>query len=711
MLRKIFTNRVVLNTIVLTAFTFIIEMVIRIFTSAPLLDIAVLRIFLSSLIMGITVSYINHFFPKLVGRILSIIYVLFIGIYEFIEFGLYNYLGFFMGIGNSEQGTKVLGYILDFMKSLKPEYYLILLPTILFVVYYIIVDRLIMKRKKRNNTFTTVQKVYIEVVTFIAIVSLCGIYYLTITSESMQNELQTDSNYSLWLYPENSNLTVNNFGVAVYGFADIKSNILGIDAEDVMRIEEERNQEKDNENINVNKPVITDNSRIINDDAWKMLINNTNNENYNNLNNYFINREITEKNEMTGIFEGKNLIIILMESVNEISILNKEDFPTLYKLYHEGISFRNNFTPRNNCSTGNNEFTVLSSLFTINNTCTANTYASNEYFEGVFNIFKNKGYHTSSYHDYTQMYYQRRKIHRGLGNDKFYSVTDLKIPYDPKYEEWPSDVDMFKQAKDKYMGEEKFMAYFASVTTHQTYNVPSTMGDKYKSDFTAKGYSTTLSRYLSKMREFDHAMEELLKELESEGKLEDTVIAMFGDHFPYGLTDSQINEYLSANNANYKVNRNSTTGKDVDRTPLIIYNAGMDPIAIDDYTSIIDLLPTLLNMFNMDYDPRLYLGTDIFSKSHKSRVVFADGSWQSEIGYYHAPSSKMTYVEGAKELSGAELKDINKEINRRQKMSATAIKSNYFKYLGDGLKKYQAEIDEKKQKEQVVDNNDNESEE
>lgn len=708
MVRKIFTNRVVLNTIILTTFTFIVEMVIRAFIGAQVFDIAILRIFLSSLIMGLTISYISHFLPKLGGRIICIIYVLFIGIYEFIEFGLYNYLGFFMGIGNSEQGTKVLGYILDFMKSLKIEYYLILLPTILFVVYYIVIDRKLMKNKKRNTDMNMLQKVYIEVVTAIGIISLCGIYYLTITSEKMQNELQTDSNYSLWLYPENSNLTVNNFGVAIYGFADIKSNILGIDAEDVMRIEEEKNK---NNNAS-NETIITDYSRVIDDEAWQMLINNTSNETYNTLNNYFINREITEKNEMTGIFEGKNLIIILMESVNEISILNEEDFPTLYKLYHEGISFRNNFTPRNNCSTGNNEFTVLSSLFTINNTCTANTYASNEYFEGVFNIFKNSGYYTSSYHDYTQKYYKRKKIHKGLGNDNYYGVTDLGIPYDDKYEEWPSDVDMFIKAQDKYMNEEKFMTYFAAVTTHQTYNVPSELGDKYKAEFTAKGYSTTLSRYLSKMKEFDRAMEELLNELESEGKLEDTVIAMFGDHFPYGLTDKQINEYLTANDASYTVNRNSTTSKDVDRTPMIIYNAGMEPIAVTDYTSIIDLLPTLLNMFNMDYDPRLYLGTDIFSESHQSRVVFADGSWQSEIGYYHAPSSKMTYVEGATELSSTELKEINTEINRRQKMSASAIKANYFKYLGDGLKKYQTQIDEKKKsEEQVVENSENESEE
>ena len=60
-----------------------------------------------------------------------------------------------------------------------------------------------------------------------------------------------------------------------------------------------------------------------------------------------------------------------MESTNELSVLNEKDFPTLYKLYNEGISFRNNFSPRNNCSTGNNEFTTLTSMFTINNTCTA----------------------------------------------------------------------------------------------------------------------------------------------------------------------------------------------------------------------------------------------------------------------------------------------------------------------------------------------------
>lgn len=702
-IKKIITNRVVLNTIILFSFTFIMEMLIRFFTAGAFNEFAIVRIALSSLILGLSWSWLSHFLPKLGGRIMNIIYILFIGIYEFAEFGLYNFLGFFMGIGNAEQGTKVLGYIIDFLKSLKPEYWTLLIPTIIYLLYYIVGDRLIMKNKKRNTTMNITQKAYIEVVTFILICSLCGIYYWTIRDNRFQNELQTDSNYSLWLYPENSNLAVNNYGVAVYGFCDIKSVVLGINADTLTEIENNTPTDQPNHE---NDPV-TDYTRTIDDTAWNELIKNTNDSTKKTLNNYFINRPITPKNEYTGMFEGKNLVIVMLESTNEISILNKEDFPTLYKIYNEGISFRNNFTPRNNCSTGNNEFTVLSSLFTINNTCTANTYSSNKYFEAAFNIFNKAGYYTTSYHDYTQKYYRRNKIHTNLGSQKYYGVTDLGMKYDEAYEEWPSDVVMFEQAKKYYMHEDKFMAYFASVTTHQTYYQSSEFGDKYMNNWDSKKYSRDLRRYLSKMKTLDEALAKLLEQLEEEGKLEDTVIALFGDHFPYGLNDKDINNYLKQNGASYSVNRNSTKEKNVDRTPMVIYNSGTSPQIVEDYTSIIDLLPTLLNMFNLDYDPRLYLGTDIFSEDHASRVVFADGSWQNERGYYNAPSSKMNYLEGAETYTNQELKSINTEIKTRQKMSANAIKSNYFKYLGDGLEKYK----KLPETEEVENNTTNESEE
>jgi phosphoglycerol transferase MdoB-like AlkP superfamily enzyme len=261
------------------------------------------------------------------------------------------------------------------------------------------------------------------------------------------------------------------------------------------------------------------------------------------------------------------------------------------------------------------------------------------------------------------------------------------MDYDEKYEEWPSDVVMFKQARQYYLGD-KFMAYFATVTPHQTYHVPSEFGDKYKDNWKDTKYSTRLKRYLSKLKTLDLALEELLRQLEEEGKLQDTVIALFGDHYPYGLQDSDINMYLEANNAGYTVSRNSTKNKNVDRTPMVIYNSEIEPMQVTEYTTIIDLLPTLLNMFDMEYDPRLYLGTDIMSDSHKSLAVFADGSWQNEYGFYYAPTSKMTYSQSEFKYTNEELKTINTDIKTRQKMSTSAIKNNYFNYLISGINKY-----------------------
>ena len=206
---------------------------------------------------------------------------------------------------------------------------------------------------------------------------------------------------------------------------------------------------------------------------------------------------------------------------------------------------------------------------------------------------------------------------------------------------------MFIAAQKYYMNEDKFMAYFATVTPHQSYIDSQICSERYYKKYRDLGYSSNLSRYLSKMQVMDEAFQELLKQLEETDKLKDTVIAVFGDHFPYGLTDSQINEFLEKNNAGYTINRNSTTNKNVDKTPMFIYNSEMEPLVVEDYTTIIDLLPTLLNMFDLEYDPRLYLGTDIFSNTHSSRAVFADGSWTNERGYYHAPNSSMKYLEGA----------------------------------------------------------------
>ena len=120
-MKKVLTNRVVLNTFIMTLFIFSLEMIIRNFAGSKLFDFGTIRILLASFICGLGISFITHFFKKLPARIIHIVFVLAIGLYEFIEFGLFNFIGFFMGVGNTEQGTKVISYILDFLKRESDE--------------------------------------------------------------------------------------------------------------------------------------------------------------------------------------------------------------------------------------------------------------------------------------------------------------------------------------------------------------------------------------------------------------------------------------------------------------------------------------------------------------------------------------------------------------------------------------------------------------
>jgi len=676
------------DTSIFCIYIFLLEMIVKINTHNSIIDWSTLRILIGSLTIGLLLGLFINLFNGRTKKIISTIIALILAVYAFAEINMYSYVGFFMGIGNAEQGTKIIDYVKDVAAVSSWQSYLIFIPLILLIVYIWWLEKFINRKKLEKTTIFVFKNdsFFKRSLAFnigvIALIGLAGLYYISLNVSFMQNKLQSISNTSLLLSSDNSNLSVSQFGVFAYGLSDIAIQTFKIEENEIYAYSGVKAKKEQ-----------TDNTRYIDDTAWNYIIENENNSTYNKLNNYFINREITDKNEYTGIFKDKNLIVILMESTNLISI-NEKEYPTLYKMYSEGISFRNNYTPRNNCSTGNNEMTAMTSLFTINNTCTANKYKNNVYPEAVFNIFNNAGYITSSYHDYTEHYYYRKTIHPNMGSMAYYNVEDLGIKWNSKYEEWPSDVDLVEKATPKFIDEDKFMAFLTTVTPHQPYLSYSEYGDKHLSELSDYDYSKPVKRYMSKLKELDASLELLLEKLEEAGKLDDTVIALFCDHYPYGLTNSQINEVLD-----YDVRVNN----EVDRTPMIIYNSTIEAKEVYNYTSIIDLLPTLLNMFDLEYDPRLYLGVDVMSKT-TGRTVFADGSWQDEVGYYSSTTGKFKPINEDITYTDEELIEINNEITTRQKMSALAIKNNYFKYLNNATQEYLKQQEDEKQKELELEN-------
>lgn len=642
-----------------------------------------------SLVFGALFSFVG----RIGGNILTFLVVLISTIYSIAQAGFENYLGVFISFGTSSQAGAVTDYFSDYIASFSATFAFLLIPVVVLALFYIFLehrikvfeknetidfsDKFDSEERKKQNTLDR-KKLLKKISTnskinaiVIAVVLVFAFYY-TVTASFMQNDIQLKSTKSLLSNPDMPNIAVSQFGINGYVILDIKSLIFpSNDAED------------DFSQISRVEQVKTDYTRVIDDTLWESIADDEKNKNYKTLHNYYLSQDITDENEYTGMFEGKNLIVIMMESTTNIA-LNEEYYPNLYKLYNEGWSWTNSYSPRNSCSTGNNEMGGMVSLYTINNSCTANIYKNNVYPESIFNLFKNDGYQTSSYHNYTEQYYRRKIIHPNMGSDHYYGVEELGIPYSKAYREWPSDVELMEKFLNNIEDQDQFMTWITTVSSHQPYGVDSELGTLYLDLFEDTDYDMSLKRYMSKLKVLDNAIGTLIDGLEEQGKLEDTVIVLYGDHYPYGLDDDVLNEYFD-----YDVSVNY----EVDRTPFIIYNPNLTPTKYDEYTTFMNIVPTLANLFDLDYDPRMYAGDDLFDKDYDNRVYFANGSWQDDKAFYSATTGKISYYKENETYTSEEIQKINKEINNKIKMSNLAIKTDYFNYLYEKFEEYEKKLE------------------
>lgn len=671
-MKKILTNNILKNYLILTISLFGIEMIFKAVENTSVLDWSSLRIFIGISIISLFLSILLSFCKKWIANILTFLIVIIATIYAIAQAGFENYLGVYISINTSSQLGAVKEYVRDYIASFNGIFYIIAIPLVLLIIYKIL-EKFILKDKKLN-IYTKKEDNIARIIALVFLVLFSGFYYASLSLRFMQNEIQLVKTKTLFKNPSNPNIAVNQFGVEMFGILDIKTALFPVN--------ETSNEVKFVSKNNGNTE-ITDYTRTVDDTAWQNLNNNEANIDYKTLNNYFMSRNITDKNEYTGMFEGKNLIVIMMESVNNI-LLDENIYPNFAKLYKNGWYWENAYSPRNSCSTGNNEMTGMVSLYSIYRTCTANVYMNNKYEESIFGLFNNKGYTTTSYHDYTEKYYYRSTIHKNMGSSKYYGVSDLGISYNNEYKEWPSDVLLMDKSSEIFTQNSPFMAWITTVSPHQPYYADSELSKIYYDSFANTGYPSNVKRYMSKLKVLDDSLGEILKILEEKGILDDTVIVLYADHYPYGLTNSDISKVLGDGINKYN---------EVDRTPFVIYNSKMTPKTYSEYTSYVNVLPTVANLFNLDYDPRLYMGTDLLSSSYQNRVVFADGSWQTPVGFYYASTGRISYFNDDR-YTNDEIVNINTDVDNMIKYSNLAIKTNYFEHLFNEKNKYEVNTED-----------------
>ena len=460
--------------------------------------------------------------------------------------------------------------------------------------------------------------------------------------------------YALYHDINNINLNMSKLGVNNSSLLDIYRAIFGFD-EKILVIEEEEKKEE----------------TIIKYDMNTLDINfdkNTNNNDIKSINNYMKSINGTEKNEYTGIFKGKNLIYIVAESFSEIAV-SEELTPTLYKLTHSGFIFDNYYTP-NTLSTIGGEFQALTGLYPDSSILTKWRKGTNYFPYGLGTIYRSLGYNTYAYHNNWYGFQDRHKYLKSQGFTNYIGCSngmEKKMNCKP----WPqSDLDMMKGTINDYINSDvPFMAYYMTVSGHFSYSFSdNSMASKNKKYVNNLNLSTSAKAYVATQIELDRALEYLLKTLDEHQKLDDTVIVLLADHYPYKLDLNSINSLSS-----YK--RDNTI--EVNHNALILWNSKINDIHIAKPCMSSDVLPTIYNLFGIEYDSRLLTGEDIFSNS-SGLVIFNNRSWITEKGVYYSSNGNFTKKE---EVDENYVNTINNIVKNRTNIGKLIIKNDYYKFL------------------------------
>ena len=227
-----------------------------------------------------------------------------------------------------------------------------------------------------------------------------------------------------------------------------------------------------------------------------------------------------------------------------------------------------------------------------------------------------------------------------------------------------------KATIDDYINNDKFLAYYMTVSGHLGYSKETNaMTERNWDKVKDLPYSDKVKSYLAANIELDKAIGELLNRLEQAGKLKDTVIIISGDHHPYGLKIDEINE-LSQYERDDKFEKC--------RMPFIIWSGSMkEPVKVEKLGSSLDILPTVLNLFGVEFDSRLLIGKDILSNA-SPLVIFSDRSFITEKGKYDAITNTFVPNKGEK-VDENYIEKINQTIYQDFRMSTKILEYNYYK--------------------------------
>ena len=385
-----------------------------------------------------------------------------------------------------------------------------------------------------------------------------------------------------------------------------------------------------------------------------------------------------EVNKYTGIFKNKNLIFVQLEGIDDW-LLTEKDMPTLYGMLNNSFVFQNHYSYYNGGgSTFNSEFAVNTGFITpLSYTQNAYSFNKNSFPYSMANMFKNQDYDVNAFHMNSGEYYSRQTNYTNWGYDKYYGLLDINDYKDKSYtldRELINDVTFQEKMFSK---DSKFVDYIITYSNHLPFtntkgvckllydmeiDLDDTvdMGEESSSTFVQLTEEECIRK---QAHETDYMMELLLKKLTELNLIDDTVIVVFTDHYLYTVEDKTILD-------KYK----NTSNNLINKTPFFIWQNNMKRTNIKEVTSQLNILPTTLNLFGINYNPNYYIGSDALSSNYKGIVFFSDYSWYDGNIYV-----ENGVIANNKSSSQEYLDEKNYYIHYLTKKNDLALKYNVFK--------------------------------
>ena len=367
--------------------------------------------------------------------------------------------------------------------------------------------------------------------------------------------------------------------------------------------------------------------------------------------------------EMTGVLAGKNLLMIMVESL-DTWMLTDEIAPNLCALQRQSVDFVHHYTPLYlNAGTFATEFTSLSGVIPPISGVSTDAYVENSFPAALPRLFAALGYRVNSFHPANGVIYNRKAIHQNLGFSSYYNYERMGM------DDYMCDSQMLNGFEEMVSQEQPFFSFIITYSGHGPYdksmdNIAGPHLERARAAAEASGVQAEGETREQYVRAIAHIMETdafiggLMEKLEEAGLADDTVVLVYGDHYCKYLTDTDFLMRLKG-----VENRNLLCN-----TPLFLWSRDLEPRRVEKYTSTVDLYPTLCRLFGLEVDLGWFVGEDAFSEG--GGLVY----WRDSSSY-----DGESYIDGTKAAAlTPEQKAVYDHVHAKLELSWDSFRYDYF---------------------------------